>query len=115
MNNERRPHENSHQTRCEDHSFEHLHSKENAHCVLGSGKGQDRFRLGNGHHRKGGRGIAVVLPDVFCPQTKPNRKVRSVMDLVQLNKFVDRPTHPFPAPKDIIASRPKGSKCFAVF
>ena len=37
------------------------------------------------------------------------------MDLVQLNKFVDRPTHPFPAPKDIIAGIPKGSKCCAVF
>ena len=49
----------------------------------------------------------------FVP--KPNGQVRSVVDLVQLNKFVDRPTHPFPAPKDIIASIPKGSKCFAVF
>jgi hypothetical protein len=46
----------------------------------------------------------------------PNIEERAaVVDLVQLNKFVDRPTHPFPAPKDIIASIPKGSKCFAVF
>jgi hypothetical protein len=52
-------------------------------------------------------------PMSFVP--KPNGKVRSVVDLVQLNKFVDRPRHPFSAPKDIIASIPKGSKCFAVF
>ena len=49
----------------------------------------------------------------FVP--KPNGKVRSVVDLVQLNKFVERPTHPFPAPKDIVARVPKGAKCFAVF
>jgi hypothetical protein len=52
-------------------------------------------------------------PMSFVP--KPNGKVRSVVDLVQLNKFVDRPTHLFPAPKDIVARIPKGSKCFAVF
>ena len=50
-------------------SPEYLHSEENTHCVPGSSEGQDRFRLGNGHHREGGWGIAVVLPDVFCPQT----------------------------------------------
>ena len=49
----------------------------------------------------------------FVP--KPNGKVWSVVDLVQLNKFVERPTHPFPAPKDIVARVPKGAKCFAVF
>ena len=32
---------------------------------------------------------------------KPNGGIRSVVDLVQLNKFVDRPTHPFPASKDL--------------
>ena len=32
------------------------------------------------------------------------------MDLVQLNKFVERPTHPFPAPKDIVVRKPKGAK-----
>ena len=37
----------------------------------------------------------------FVP--KPNGKVRSVVDLVHLNKFVLRPTHPFPTPKDIMA------------
>jgi hypothetical protein len=49
-------------------------------------------------------------PMSFVP--KPNGKVRSVVDLVQLNKFVDRPTHPFPAPKDIIASNTQGLKMF---
>ena len=49
----------------------------------------------------------------FVP--KPNGGVRSVVDLVQLNKFVDRPTHPFPASKDIVSRIPTGSKCFAVF
>jgi len=52
-------------------------------------------------------------PMSFVP--KPNGKVRSVVDLVQLNKFVDRPTHPFPASKDIVSRIPTGSKCFAVF
>ena len=36
-----------------------------------------------------------------------------MVDLVQLNKFVERPTHPFPAPKDTIARIPVGSKYFA--
>jgi hypothetical protein len=48
-------------------------------------------------------------PMSFVP--KPNGKVRSVVDPVQLNKFVDRPTHPFPASKDIVSRIPTGSKC----
>ena len=52
-------------------------------------------------------------PMSFVP--KPNGDIRSVVDLVQLNKHVDRPTHPFPAPKEIIARIPKTSKYFAVF
>ena len=46
---------------------------------------------------------------------KPGGGIRSVVDLVQLNKFVDRPTHPFPASKEIIARIPKRSTCFPVF
>ena len=42
----------------------------------------------------------------FVP--KPNGNVRSVVDL-------EKPMHPFPAPKDIAARVPKGKKCFAVF
>ena len=46
---------------------------------------------------------------------KPGGGIQSVVDLVQLKKFVDRPAHPFPASKEIIARIPKRSKCFAVF
>ena len=46
---------------------------------------------------------------------KPGGGIRSVVDLVQLNKHVDRPTHPFPASKEIISRIPKKSACFAVF
>ena len=49
----------------------------------------------------------------FVP--KLNRKVRSVLDLVHLNKFVERPTHPFPTPRDIVAQIPNTAKHFAVF
>ena len=52
-------------------------------------------------------------PMFFVP--KPNGKVRSVVDLVQLNKYIDRPTHPFPASKVIVSQFTTGSKCFAVF
>ena len=45
---------------------------------------------------------------------KPDGKIRTVLDLVQLNKYVKRPTHPFPSPRDIVASIDKDSKCFAV-
>ena len=43
-------------------------------------------------------------PMSFVP--KPNGGVRPVVDLVHLNKFVERPVHPFPTPKDIIAQIP---------
>ena len=46
---------------------------------------------------------------------KPNGGIRSVVDLVHLNKFVDRPTHPFPAAKEIVSRIPKQSGYFAVF
>ena len=49
----------------------------------------------------------------FVP--KPGGKVCSVLDLVHLNRYVQRPTHPFPAPKDILARIPNNSVCFAVF
>ena len=42
---------------------------------------------------------------------KPDGKMRLVVDLVQLNKYVKRPTHPFPSPRDIVASIDKNSKC----
>jgi hypothetical protein len=49
----------------------------------------------------------------FVPN--PGGKVRSVLDLVHLNRYAQRPTHPFPAPKDIVARIPNNSVCFAVF
>ena len=58
------------------------------------------------------------VPEWCSPMSfvqKPGGGIRSVVDLVQLNKFVDRPTHPFPASKKIIARIPKRSQCFAVF
>ena len=63
--------------------------------------------------------VPVGTPSRWCSAMsfvpKPGGKVRSVVDLVQLNKFVERPAHPFPAPKDIVARIPKGAKWFAVF
>ena len=50
---------------------------------------------------------------LFVP--KPGGKVCSVLDLVHLNRYVQRPTHPFPAPKDIVARIPTDSVCYAVF
>ena len=41
--------------------------------------------------------------------------LRPVVDLVHLNKFVERPVHLFPSPKDIIAQITGTSKDFAVF
>ena len=52
-------------------------------------------------------------PMSFVP--KPDGDVRTVVDLVHLNKFVERPVHPFPTPKDIIAQIPGTSRYFAVF
>ena len=51
-------------------------------------------------------------PMSFVP--KPNGKIRSVIDLVKLNEYVQRPTHPFPAPKDVMATIPADAKCFAI-
>jgi hypothetical protein len=50
---------------------------------------------------------------LFVP--KPGGKVCSVLDLVHLNRYVQIPTHPFPAPKDILARIPTDSVCYAVF
>ena len=52
-------------------------------------------------------------PMSFVP--KADGDVRPVADLVHLNKFVERPTHPFPTPKDIVAMVPGTSRYFAVF
>ena len=52
-------------------------------------------------------------PMSFVP--KADGDVRKVADLVHLNKFVERPTHPFPTPKDIVAMVPGTWRYFAVF
>ena len=46
---------------------------------------------------------------------KPNGGCRSVVDLTGLNQYVRRPTHPFPAAKDIVFTIPSDVKKFAVF
>ena len=43
---------------------------------------------------------------------KPNGKARLVTDFTQLNKFVDRPIHPFPSATEIVQSIDAGSKFF---
>ena len=47
----------------------------------------------------------------FVP--KPNGTMRLVADLVQPNKHVKRPIHPFMSPKDIINQIESGAKYFA--
>ena len=39
-------------------------------------------------------------PGFFVP--KPNGGVRLVTDYKQINKFIDRPVHPFPSCKDVL-------------
>ena len=46
---------------------------------------------------------------------KPNGDVRSVVDLKELNDYVQRPVHPFPTSRDIVSTVPDGTKWFAVF
>ena len=53
-------------------------------------------------------------PISFVPK-KNGIDARSILDVVVLNKAVDRPTHPFPSPKDIVSTIPSSTKLFAVF
>ena len=46
---------------------------------------------------------------------KPVRDVTTVVDHVHLKKLIERPVHPFPSHKDIIAQISRTSKYFAVF
>ena len=52
-------------------------------------------------------------PAFFVP--KPNKDVRLVVDYKQLNKYIDRPVHPFPSPRDIIRSIKPTSNYFLKF
>ena len=47
----------------------------------------------------------------FVP--KANGDVRLVTDFSPLNKYIERPTHPFPSTKDILQSIPSEAKVFA--
>ena len=49
-------------------------------------------------------------PGFFVP--KPNGKVRLVVDYREINKYIDRPAHPFPSPRDIIKGVRPDSKWF---
>lgn len=49
-------------------------------------------------------------PGFFVP--KPNGKARLVVDYKELNKYVHRPVHPFPSPRDIIRDIKADSKWF---
>ena len=52
-------------------------------------------------------------PGFFVP--KPNGKVRLVTDFRQINKFISRPVHPFPSPKDIVRGIQPTSSWFLKF
>ena len=49
-------------------------------------------------------------PGFFVP--KPNGKVRLVVDYRVINKFIDRPVHPFPSPRDVVKGILPDSKLF---
>ena len=52
-------------------------------------------------------------PGFFVP--KPNGKVRLVTDFRQINKFIDRPIHPFPTCRDILRNIQPDSRWFLKF
>ena len=49
-------------------------------------------------------------PGFFVP--KPNGAVRLVVDYRDINKFIDRPVHPFPSPRDVVKGVRPQSKWF---
>ena len=64
--------------------------------------------------------ISRVHPNESCEWTspgffvaKPNGKARLVVDYSGANKFITRPVHPFPSPRDIVRGIRPDSKCFA--
>ena len=52
-------------------------------------------------------------PGFFVP--KPNGKVRLVVDYRSINKFIERPVHPFPSPRDVLKSLKSDSNWFLKF
>ena len=57
--------------------------------------------------------IEWCSPGFFVP--KPDGKVRLVTDYRQINKFISRPVHPFPSPKDIVRGVKPTSSWFLKF
>ena len=59
----------------------------------------------------------VTEPTAWCSHAffvkKDTGGVRLVTDYTQLNKYVERPVHPFPSTKDILQSIPADATCFA--
>ena len=53
----------------------------------------------------------VDEPTTWCTQSRLKR-VRLVTDFTALNKFVRRPTHPFPSTQEIIEAIPPDAKLF---
>ena len=60
----------------------------------------------------------VDHPTEFCAACrfvpKPGGGIRMTTDFTAFNTIVDRPTHPFKSPYEIVSSIPKGQTCFAV-
>jgi hypothetical protein len=52
-----------------------------------------------------------ISPAFFVP--KPDGRARLVTDYTALNRYVDRPVHPFPSPQDVIKAIDSSSTCFA--
>ena len=59
----------------------------------------------------------VTEPTAWCSHAfflkKDTGGVRLVTDFTHLNKYVERPVHPFPSTKDILQSIPADATCFA--
>ena len=78
-------------------------------------QGTDRHRRGRPHQQERYNVDAPtrwVSPAFFVP--KPDGvRMRLVTDYTKLNKYVQRPIHPFPSTRDIMQSIPHGQKLFA--
>jgi hypothetical protein len=54
--------------------------------------------------------VEWVLPGFFV--AKPNGKCRLVVDMQDINSFINRPVHPFPSPCDVVKNIKPESKWF---
>ena len=55
---------------------------------------------------------AWISPSRFIPKPHDPKALRLITDLRGLNRYVERPVHPFPTPVDLLARIPTGSKFF---